>query len=282
MPYARSKGLRPEHWCTGTPYPVDHENFTDLCEGPRMADVLKYGDIMDSSDPGPSVDITVAHLEHRLRCDAPFVYEKSYPLLRLRGLVELQNENRWGPDIIFKAFDDLDQTIFAGKLRHHCVLAWRSEAYLMRKRPDLSSQIQKHICVPRSYEMRVTAHNDSSVPDGTERHLRVVELNMNATQVFFRQPLPDLNPWDVMWAGLLDGMVRAYLHISVENRMPPDPFEGRNVDRYIQRCLLAVSVFTQRHLQMQATTHMRVREQIRIDLAAEAAAEILTKMAAER
>ena len=273
--YSASEDILPQNWCTGTPYPVDYENFKDLCEGPKTADVLKYGNITSSSDPGPSVDVAVAYLEHRLRRDAPFVYEEYYPLSRLRGLLDLRDENTWGPDIIFKAFDDLDQVIFGGKLRHHCVLSWLSEASLMQERPDLVAQFQKVICVL----CPSIAHDDSSA-DGARRHLRVVEFNLNATRVFLREPVPDLSPWDMMWAGLLEGMVRAYLHISVGNRMPNDPLEDINMGQYIQRCLLAVSMFTHKHLQMQATTHMRAREQIKKDVDAEAAAEILTIMAA--
>lgn len=40
-----------------------------------------------------------------------------------------KNPRRWGPDLMFKAFADLDRAFFGGLLRGQVLLQWRSEKY---------------------------------------------------------------------------------------------------------------------------------------------------------
>ena len=270
--YRESQSIRKGDWRMGTPYPTDHESYHDLFLGPCAADVARYGFAVNPDNIGRSCEHVTVRLENRLHLDTPLVYEIACCITRLAGLQELRDQEKWGPDVIIKAFDDLDQVLFRGALRHRSSLQWRTEEDLERIWPGMMDERARDLaCLPELL-VRKTRTIDERTGLASERQLRIVDIHMNAAAVFLAPTKPGLTRWDRMWASLLDAMVRSYIYITVGARLPQFPVVDR-MDLYVRRCLAAVSRFTQAYFDIQAWEDEDLREQIKDEIEARIARE---------
>ena len=274
--YVEALRIRPGDWCVGTPYPTDHERFFDLCQRPGPSDIVKYAKKIDPENPGVSLEEATAKLEHRLQHDNPFVFEIEYIVHRLSALVELRNYGAWGGDLVLKAFDDLDRTIFGAAFRHHCCVRWRSEESLLRQSPQNGNSIRHRMYLGQAYTRKVIRRDPGTNSD-SECQFRLVELNLNATAIFLAPRRPGMSRWQTMWAVLLDFMVRGFIFLTVEAHIPQFP-SGENLHPCIRRCLEAVSHFTQIHFNIQAGCDLATRQRIKDEVVAEMAALALRRL----
>lgn len=127
----------------GTPYPVDPAALAAIYAGPSREEIITYGQ-KEISNLGPEGGFVIADYTQikdsfseaeRATIDLECYLAPLSPITpgrvdinRLRTLFSLRKFKHWGPDAVYKAFDDLDQALFDGKLQHQCKLRWRKEA----------------------------------------------------------------------------------------------------------------------------------------------------------
>lgn len=158
---------------------------------------------------------------------------------RLEELPKLQEGGNWGPDIIFKAFHDLDLALFGGTLHRKCKLRWRTNKEWEREPgPNAAKSIgfcrqeylpYKDIAIPGEDD----AFDDCWCWTGT--------IFMNSTIIFLypvveHDGVTDGSRWKTMWGVLVHEMVHAYVQLSVK---PGRIFEPHGVE--FQRCLRTVN-----------------------------------------
>lgn len=151
---------------------------------------------------------------------------------RLRELPKLWERDAWGPDVIFKAFDDLDLVIFGGSLRTFCKLHWATEEEL-------------EIVDPGQDLRGITLHTlDFAKETEVPEHIHVddcfglrCDIYLNSTALFL-YPVMDFEKqrWESMWGTLLHEMVHAFLSINVRKGVPTG---GHGLS--FQRCIRAVN-----------------------------------------
>lgn len=102
----------------GTPYPCD----------PYDLDECTFG-----SDRPPrsthSRNSATANLENFLHPDAPIDSAVHAAVTRLRAALRIHD---WKPDLVIKAFTDLDTVFFGGKLRGHTTIHWYGASWWMQ------------------------------------------------------------------------------------------------------------------------------------------------------
>lgn len=95
---------------TGTPYPILQEEL----------DILQSR----SRQPATAPHLTLHTATHQL--EQFHAQPRNSPIEKaaLARLHELQHAPRFGRDIVFKAFNDIDTVYFAGRLHHNVQLSW--------------------------------------------------------------------------------------------------------------------------------------------------------------
>jgi len=154
--------LRPVDVHTGTPYPY-HQSDIDLCRRTRQANL------------------------HRLhRMEATYQLTKFNRITRELSPAEeraCRNIERalqlpdWGPDLLIKAFKDLDQLFFMGRLHGRTLLGWSDPA----------------ACIARTGSYRDTLGVTQPARPGT------VRIILNIHNIVFNAS----NPYTDMWTTLL-------------------------------------------------------------------------------
>ncbi|KAL9098727.1 MAG: hypothetical protein Q9187_009610, partial [Circinaria calcarea] len=128
----------------GTPYPVDPTALAAIYAGPSREEIITHGQ-KEISNSGPEGGFEIADYTQikdgiseaeRATIDLKYYLDPLSPITpaagtainRLGTLFSLRKFRNWGPDVVYKAFDNLDQALFNSKLQHHCKLHWRNEA----------------------------------------------------------------------------------------------------------------------------------------------------------
>ena len=231
---------------TGTQYPQGSRHLEKIWAGPSPEDVINKA----RSRPFAFCNLEQAtmHLEDLWDSSLPSQLTKlkeqevRQAIQRLRHIPRLQS---WGPDIVYKAFDDLDLALFGGALRGGCKLRWTDSASFAEDHPD---------CEPMS-GYATTCHELVS-PDAVALPHEEVEpihwmekpyycyISLNATSHFL-EPMDtrDRTRWDEMWGTLLHEMVHAYLRVTINSHARvfewTDPQREHGV--HFQRCLRAIN-----------------------------------------
>ena len=161
---------------------------------------------------------------------------------RLQRIPELQS---WGPDIVYKAFDDLDLVLFGGALRGCSKLRWTDTETFIEDYPELEPMNGYGVtcnCLisPRS----VALPHEELEPIPLLRYQACACIHLNTTKHFL-QPIQaiDRSRWDEMWGTLLHEMVHAYLRVTINptrrdfERTDPQGIHGR----HFQRCIRAIN-----------------------------------------
>jgi len=125
----------------------------------------------------------------------------------LHRLTELRHAPRFGKDVIFKTFNDIDAVFFAGRLYQNIYLCWS----------DCPDGVAGSTAPPRGW------------PGSPRVRIRLDRMHME---------LPTTRLRDV-WSVLMHEMVHAYLMVACveyHDLDEPDPGHGR----HFKRCLAAV------------------------------------------
>ena len=222
---------------TLTPYP-DTTHLESIWSGPTLEDVLTYSARSEATNGlFDTPEQATNHLGHLW--DDPlktFPYERLLEIRdavrRLRELPQLRERNAWGPDIIYKAFHDLDLAVFGGALRGMCRLRWVPEARM--------SNPGAHTCGTCHQKWITTA--DVAIPgvDTVEKDVGAWQCTilMNSTGCFLLPIGEDKkgSRWTWMWDTLLHEMVHAYLKLSTKAGVNDG---GHGIP--FQACLVAVN-----------------------------------------
>ena len=117
----------------------------------------------------------------------PFPASREAALDRLRRLKSLES---WGPDIIYKAFGDLDLLLFRGVLAGRCSLRWITEDQIMMNESNKSNLIW-------AFDRHgwITCRDPST---NERKSLAVGNIRLNSTLHFLDLP-KGTNSWDEMW-----------------------------------------------------------------------------------
>ena len=110
--------------CTGTPYPIT-DALESILGGPTLEDVqinASFEDNLTCQHP----ESACFHLEHFWTDIIPPEHASQFQILQdaIERLQTLNKPKRWGPDIVFKAFSDLDTVISVGLLKGSCKIRW--------------------------------------------------------------------------------------------------------------------------------------------------------------
>ena len=160
------------NWCfierisasRGTPYPCNQHDL-DVCD---------FG-----SDRPPhslqSQDHATTHLEHFLDPNARISSTVQAAMVRLQAALRVHD---WKPDLIIKAFNDLDIVFFDGQLRGRTTIHWRrgswwAELERSRGRPHKSFAITRSL------------------------HHRRAAIELNAWEMFMNTPDAKVAMWKI-------------------------------------------------------------------------------------
>ena len=202
-------------------------NPGDMNDGWRMSDTRMHG-----------ADLVQALLDF-LATPAPYAPATKQAGDRLKELATYES-SRWTPDIVFKAFDDLDETFFGGALLGHVHLEWCSKEQLG---PNLTATTTPFAIPIREASGEITCKH-------------AFKIQMNASQIFLapleagwiRDVHRPLSRWENMWRTLVHEMVHCYLGVHKGFEYPDhrggDTDPGHGV--YFQTLNAAVSERFQR------------------------------------
>ena len=192
---------------TGTPYPCS----------PADIEFHQRGVFKKDPDPYAFVDCRMSTKEVLWQNDErrPTTPDEEAALDRLWSVFQsVQDELTIAPDLVIKAFSDLDLVFFAGRLRGKVAVQWVEDEFFCDREKPLT--VRGHCSV---------YHNDGSRISGDGRcHIR-----LNATIIFrlgWKNP-GDPEPWQQMIGSLLHEMCHAYEVVrSPLQKEPPDGSKG--------------------------------------------------------
>ena len=220
----------------GTPYPAEDAYLLSLYRGFSNAEVIKYAQDEASLT---TMELATRDLEHILHQTTALAPEAVGAIDRLQRLYSLRQSNTWGPDLIFKAFDDLDLALFQGKLRGHIQLSWKTEAEFTQRYPG---RVNSYAMTQFSY--RILRNNAGKKACWSF----VAFINLRSSKIF-QDPLEgNSTRWDEMFGTLIHEMVHAYLRITVRLTSTRDHLwcdgdrcHGYGHGEHFQRCLEAAN-----------------------------------------
>ena len=174
------------------------------------------------------MDKATEELEQSLSKTAQLTASTEEALKRLRNML-LLDDKEWGPDLIFKSFNDWDKVFFNRRLKGHVFLVWKSEAF----DPAINRKLYGHM-----------------VPDDASWRWRHVKIELNADRHLL---LPDpqnmkageapVSQFRCIWGTFLHECCHAYLSILTGDAYDVDEekegFDGGH-GRHFQRCIHAV------------------------------------------
>ncbi|MCJ1271916.1 hypothetical protein MMC22_011821 [Lobaria immixta] len=190
-PYGRDQ----YEWCLserisasrGTPYPCDQYDLDECTFGSDRPPRSQH-----------SRTSATANLENFLRPGARIDSVVHAAVARLRAGLRIHD---WKPDLLIKAFNDLDIVFFGGKLRGHTTIRWhRASRWIQQPRPP---QGRHHPLVRTKYLSP-----------------RKAAIQLNAWGIFLDTP----NIKEAMWKVTLHEMVHAYVDVMCGVR-DPTPYE---------------------------------------------------------
>ncbi|MCJ1400833.1 hypothetical protein MMC11_004041 [Xylographa trunciseda] len=247
---------------TGTDYPHGSMHLEKIWAGPSLEDVMTK--ISDKGTMFYNLEQTTFYLENLLEPSkaslrtAPYVYS-GWEFLRslqrtpkdaevheaIRRLQHIPKLVSWGPDIIYKAFDDLDLVLFGGALRGGCKLRWTDTATFVADNPDLEPMDGWGVtCNERISPRSVALPHETAESIHAHYWPSRSCIHLNARKHFLEPiKVEDRSRWDEMWGSLLHEMVHAYLRLTI---MPtrrdfewadPQGIHGK----HFQRCIRAIN-----------------------------------------
>ena len=219
----------------GTPYPAEEAYLLSLYRGPLDADLFQYPQDEASLT---TMELATCNLEHLLHPTTTLTLEAAAAIARLQRLHSLRQSNTWAPDLIFKAFDDLDLALFQGKLRGHIRLRWKTEEEYAEQFPG---RVDCYAMTQFSYR---TLEDD----EGKELWSFGAYINLRSGKIF-QDPLKGIvTRWDEMFGTLIHEMVHAYLRVTVRFTSTRDHLwcdadrcHGYGHGEHFQRCLEAAN-----------------------------------------
>ncbi|MCJ1437175.1 hypothetical protein MMC27_006560 [Xylographa pallens] len=250
---------------TGTPYPRGSMHLEKIWEGPSVDDVMTK--VRDQQKLFRNLEQTTFYLENLLEPSkaslrtipkeerdqfdyellqslrqTPKDAEVQEAIQRLQCIPSLQS---WGPDIVYKAFDDLDLVLFGGVLRGCTTLRWTDSETYLENRAGLEPMGTHGTTCDRliSPEAVALPHEEFEyIPQVYYSACARIYLN---TTTHFLEPIQgsDRSRWDEMWGTLLHEMAHAYLHVTINPHYrrfewtDPQRIHGR----HFQRCLKAIN-----------------------------------------
>ena len=231
--YHKQSRLHPSPW-DGTPYGprtseailAQSHTLLGLYHGPWADNVLCYPFLV--SDQSDALEEVTKALEYWTSGHSHFSSSRAEALDRLRGI---RPDDHWGPDIIYKAFKDLDLIFFLGVLTGCTRLRWETaNHWLMRPVGGLIT-------------MACTSHESREIwnPEtGMMERFPVEWIRLNSNEHFLNlsriSGIED--SWYEMWGSLLHEMVHAYLHATT---MPRSDTHWQSHRVHFHRCLNAVN-----------------------------------------
>ena len=174
-------------------------NPGDMDDGWRLSDTRLH-----------SKDVVQALLDF-LATPAPYDLATKQAGDRLKKLSTYESTH-WTPDIIFKAFDDLDETFFGGALLGNVHIEWCRKEQLD---PGVTATTTPFYIPVREASGEITCKH-------------AFKIQMNATQIFM-EPLETgwihgrharLTRWENMWRTLVHEMVHCYLSFAKGYEFP--------------------------------------------------------------
>ncbi|MCJ1483772.1 hypothetical protein MMC06_003940, partial [Schaereria dolodes] len=229
--YEASQQVPSQH--TGTPYPYKEADLVYLYNGPTDKDILPNSQDPDTTRNYSTMKVVTRYLEDQLDPYKPFSSAEAAAIARLQTISHLQ---AWDPDIVYKAFRDLDYVFFDGRLDGLSRLRWRT-------REDIEKEFPNSPNTGTSYATTHTLYKDTEHKI-TKRQYRFphVRIDLNSTTIFGPDQDPRRTVYRNMWGTLLHEMVHAFMHITTPGYMH---FHRRDGDishgSHFQRCLWAVN-----------------------------------------
>ncbi|MCJ1471480.1 hypothetical protein MMC13_000119 [Lambiella insularis] len=240
--------------CTGTPYPFGSTQLKHTWNGPTLQDKIEHvrRQVKNPDTFFPNLEAATCHLEtlssNATYLSTPKTLEVRDAIDRLSWLSSLPS---WTPDVMYKAFDDLDLAIFGGALRGYCNLRWETAQQLNDLFPQagfdgpnggtfaythLTTRETDYTFLPACY------HTHPDPYDLRKRAWRGT-IYMNATKHFLSPLEARRCRWHEMWGTLLHEMVHAYFRFTVDKMASISETCGPDADHgvHFQRCVLAVN-----------------------------------------
>ena len=188
----------------GTQYNVSQEDLDALTSlrtsfGPFVSQIAATKEVVDHNQPGRQL--------LSLEMDA---------IARLRRVLK---DHDWSPDIVIKAFRDLDTVFFCGKLHGKVTMRWSSPedlAPFMRPGEFILGVTNTRLYGEKFDGTVVTARPGLGFRQTT---IRLSARNLFLTP-FFK------NPWMQMWCMTLHEMCHAYEGVWVQSA--PEPEHGKH------------------------------------------------------
>lgn len=169
----------------GTPYNVSQQELDALSNFPAQ----NNGPFISQSQATKEV------IDHNRLSRKPSSAELA-AIQRLREAIE--DHRPWSPDIVIKAFHDLDIIFFLGRLRNNVRIQWQTpEAFI------------PHV-TPEDFALGATI--------GTGR-VGQMDIMIHAHNLLYRDVIQ--NPWMQMWSTALHEMCHAYEGVRAQTGMQP-------------------------------------------------------------
>ena len=115
---------------TGTDYPCTQEELNASGGANRrmgLSKTIHKRELFKNLNEGPFVSARKAVREvfdHNRPQRTPSA-EENDAIVRLSNAIQRAAHERWGPDLVIKAFCDLDRVFFRARLRGHVCLTWK-------------------------------------------------------------------------------------------------------------------------------------------------------------
>ncbi|MCJ1382233.1 hypothetical protein MMC17_005346 [Xylographa soralifera] len=250
---------------TGTPYPRGSMQLEKIWEGPSVDDVMTK--VRDQNNMFLNLEQTTFYLEnlleptkaslstipgkereqmdYELRRHRQYTPEDKEVQGAIRRLQCIPKLRSWGPDIVYKAFDDLDLVLFRGALRGCSKLRWTDTETFIKNYANLEPMaghgVTSNFLIPPGF---VALPHEEVEPIPCLFYQSCAYIHLNTTSHFL-QPIQavDRSRWDEMWGTLLHEMVHAYLRVTINptrrdfERTDPQRLHGR----HFQRCIRAIN-----------------------------------------
>ncbi|MCJ1223363.1 hypothetical protein MMC12_000003 [Toensbergia leucococca] len=219
---------------------------------PYSFDLARFADVQHLDAPTrslcPPIDISFAtmSLEGINHPDQPLDEKRASALRRLATLEDLDLFGTWGPDIIYRVFQDLDDALFRGSMSGNVALNWIDETHPeLNGGPGFSLAHVNNGKLSRPWA--VTNTPLSYTPKERVRYRATVQLNRQALYegrgIRLKQVVETL----------IHEMIHAYLWVMTGDGRDHDDSECVSHGAHFRRCLVAINDPLRKHTYLQGT-----------------------------
>ena len=255
--------LLPPDLDTGTPYemsdPASAKTLMNKFAKPDIMKILvknpgeetthvleKYFGYFDFDVSSPREEATVDEATRKLETFLDPGMCWTFPEVRaahtrLKRLDVIHAYNDWGPDVVYKAFEDINLVFFGGMLRNRVRIFWRTVDDMGAQKPNTPAD-KSHVpgmCVEWQRPLNFQAPGEDKVTRLGYGKMALVSLN---AKLILLEPTEGNTKWDNMWGVLLHELVHAYLHTRTGYRAPT--FLPSDTDKShgecFERCVRAI------------------------------------------